>query len=422
MLKHIGMSTAMIIAALCGLLTAYILAEEFFFQDIPSDKADKPGIFKQVSQQTCGSAESLWSCARVSESKWATIHNVPMAVYGVFYYTALSLLALVFMFSHPDLRYETLVFFFWTAVAGLAADMYLLYISLVQIRAICPLCMVTYGVGFLCVCISGWGLFRKKINPLRMIRCLKNIYMNGGIKNIGGGVIITVLILLISYGAAYGTSRYLSKTKTTYYLKKKQVVLEKIINKFDEEERQNLDLPETMVIGSPEAPVTITEFSDFLCPFCGKAAALIDEILLDNPTKVRLVFHNYPLDKACNTYMKNDVHHGSCLLAKGAVCASDQGFFEDYQRMVFSARLRIGTPAILEKIAFYINLNEPQFKACLEDPETDKLIQEQIKDAKRFGINSTPSIFINGKRYHGKLIKEMLQMIIDLEYDRATGK
>lgn len=416
------MSTAMIIIALCGLLTSYILAEEFFFKDIPSDESHRIGIFTQVSSHTCGSVESLWSCARVADSKWATFFEIPLAVYGVFYYAILLLLAFVFMFFPHDLRYDVLVFFFWTAVAGLAADMFLFYVSLFKIRAICPLCMVTYGTGFLCVCISGVVLLKKKMNPLRLIRCIKNIYMRGNLKSIAGNVIATLLIAVIAFGAAYGTNRYLIKTKIGYYTEKKQAVFEKVIIKFDEEKRQNLDIPETMVIGNFEAPVTVTEFSDFLCPFCGKAAALMDEILRDNPSKVRLVFHNYPLDKTCNPYMKHEMHHGSCLLAKGAVCAARQGFFEDYQRIVFSAHLREASANIMEQIALYSGLGVMEFQACLEDPETDAIIQNQIQDAKRFGINSTPSIYINGKRYHGKLVKELLQVIIDLEYDRVTGK
>ena len=90
--------------------------------------------------------------------------------------------------------------------------------------------------------------------------------------------------------------------------------------------------------GSKDAPVTILEFSDFQCPFCGKFYKETLSQLEDTYVKtgkVKLYFRNYPLDTTCNPSMSQQLHPFACKAAEAAACADAQGKFWEYHNTLF---------------------------------------------------------------------------------------
>jgi hypothetical protein len=86
--------------------------------------------------------------------------------------------------------------------------------------------------------------------------------------------------------------------------------------------------------GPDNAAIKVVEFSDFMCPYCRNLAGAFESFLPQSGGRINLYFKNYPLDTECNSNLKQPVHVGSCLLARGGICAQEQGKFWPYHNRV----------------------------------------------------------------------------------------
>ncbi len=423
MVKRICCSTPVIILTLAGILLSFILAEEFYFANIATDSGERLVLFGQISSDLCGDDSSFFSCTSVAESKYSKFLDIPVAVYGMFFYTVLFFLVFPVFFASEQLRPAAAVIFFWATAVGSFLDVVLLMISIFVIDAVCPLCLFTYILSLLLLGVAIFRLRAYKENPFRLIRVFKTIYMPTKALSLVKSIVTTISIILLSVGLSFGTNTYLKTKLENYHVLKKEKEMErmakKIIRRFSKENEKNIKSFPLMVIGNPNAPVTIHEFSDFLCPHCSKAAVVLDELVHDNPSTVKVVFVNYPLDKSCNRFMKRAMHRGACLLAKGAICAAEQDRFEEYQKTAFSKKLKNPDREIVKNIASLSGLSVTRFEGCMDNPETGMELADEIKNAKRYGVKGTPVLFINKKRYRGKVRKYFLQKIIDMELKKS---
>jgi predicted DsbA family dithiol-disulfide isomerase len=144
-------------------------------------------------------------------------------------------------------------------------------------------------------------------------------------------------------------------------------------------------------LGPPDAKVTIVEFSDFQCPFCRNSQAALKELLEHYPAHVRLVFKHRPLD----------IHAEAFSSAQAAFCAGQQGNFWPYHDELFRAADL--SPENLAKLALNLHLDPVQFRTCLNSEPARAAIQNDVDEAKRLGIDSTPTFLINGKLFRGAL-------------------
>jgi protein-disulfide isomerase len=164
--------------------------------------------------------------------------------------------------------------------------------------------------------------------------------------------------------------------------------------------------------GSEDAAVTVVEFSDFLCPFCAKAAKYLKLAESSNHDTARFVFRHYPLDKSCNRNLRSNVHPGACLLAEGSVCADEQNKFWEYHDIAFETKGKISRSVAMD-IASNIGLDSSAFESCLDSGRGLKVVKEDINAAFNAGVKSTPTLFINGRRLRGVpkpwVLNEILQ-------------
>ena len=142
----------------------------------------------------------------------------------------------------------------------------------------------------------------------------------------------------------------------------------------------------------------VVEYSDFMCPFCRQLAGALSGFVPQAAGRVAVYFKNYPLDNACNPKLPRSIHPGACNLALGAVCAHYQGKFEAFHDKVFSTELRNPQPADVVRLAGEAGLNAAALEGCLEDPKTKADLAAQIEEATRLGIDSTPTLYVNGKK------------------------
>lgn len=140
--------------------------------------------------------------------------------------------------------------------------------------------------------------------------------------------------------------------------------------------------------GGAMAPVTIVEFSDFECPYCGRAHPLLAELLREFEGQVRVVFRNYPLSG----------HPRAMPAARAAVAAGEQGKFWEMADLLFEHQRQLEDED-LERYAQQLGLDMERFRADLRSPETQAAIERDREEGHRLGVEGTPSFFINGRRF-----------------------
>lgn len=145
------------------------------------------------------------------------------------------------------------------------------------------------------------------------------------------------------------------------------------------------------VVGDPNAPVTIIEYSDFQCPFCGRFARETEPLILQNyvvPGKVRLVYRTFG----------DWIGPESLLAAEAAYCAGDQGKFWDFHDILFYNQHGENEGAFsrprIETMAKMLGLNMDQFNQCLDSHKYQKQAMQDLQDGKAAGVKGTPSFVI----------------------------
>jgi protein-disulfide isomerase len=160
--------------------------------------------------------------------------------------------------------------------------------------------------------------------------------------------------------------------------------------------------------GNAAAPVTIVEYSDFECPFCGRAVATLHKLLDQYGDDVRLIYRDFPLPS----------HRGSPRAAEAAHCAGDQGKYWEMNDRLFSKGGAIGENDI-RKFAADLQLDTQQFTACLDSGKHAATWKAAAAEGDSAGVVSTPTFFINGRLIAGAAPYETFAQVIDEELSRA---
>ncbi len=170
----------------------------------------------------------------------------------------------------------------------------------------------------------------------------------------------------------------------------------------DEDDRVDVDTSSAIFKGEMNAPVTIVEFSNFACGFCGRVQPTIEQLMNEYEGKVRLAFMHRPQNPA------------STLAAEATMAAKDQGKFWEYHGLLFENMGRIGRPD-LERHAETIDLDMDKFRKALDEREFKDEVEKHNAIAVRAGARGTPTFFINGRRLLGAQPIQNFKEIIDEE-------
>ncbi len=168
------------------------------------------------------------------------------------------------------------------------------------------------------------------------------------------------------------------------------------------------DLPalNSPVKGSVDAPVTMTVFSDFQCPYCSRLLPFLDEVLAKNPGKVRVVFKQFPLR----------MHNMALPAALASLAAREQGKFWPMHDKLFANSSQLSEEKIVA-LAKEAGLDLARFD---KDRAAPKLRDEVVRDqglGQQAGVQGTPTVFINGKQ-----LKDRSQPGVQLIIDREVAK
>jgi protein-disulfide isomerase len=161
-------------------------------------------------------------------------------------------------------------------------------------------------------------------------------------------------------------------------------------------------------LGRASAPVTLIEFSDFQCPFCQRVAPTLKRLRETYGDKVRIVWKDFPLTQ---------IHPQAFKAGEAAHCAGDQGKYWEYHDKLF-ANQQLLQIEDLKKHASELGLDATAFASCLDGSKHGERVRNGVAQGTRLGVNSTPTVYVNGRVLSGAQPYETFVSVIDEELSR----
>jgi protein-disulfide isomerase len=139
--------------------------------------------------------------------------------------------------------------------------------------------------------------------------------------------------------------------------------------------------------GNPDAKVTVVEFTDYQCPSCAAAQPTLEKLIAEYGDRVRFVVRDFPLQ----------MHPDARKAAEAAEAAREQGKYWDFTAILFRNQSAL-KPEQLKQYAQVLGLDRAKFDAALESGRFADKVERDMLDGQKFGVGSTPTFFVNGRR------------------------
>ena len=176
------------------------------------------------------------------------------------------------------------------------------------------------------------------------------------------------------------------------------------------------------IIGDPNAPITIIEFSDFQCPFCARFHIQTLPLILEEyieQGKVKLVFRDFPIQS---------IHPNALPASVAAECANEQGRFKEMHDMLFDNQNKWNSQdtsdalSLFSQYATNIQLEQETFDSCLTNGKYIDEIKKDLDDGREYGVSGTPGFFVGNDEIGYVELKgaqpfESFKKIIDAQLD-----
>jgi protein-disulfide isomerase len=205
------------------------------------------------------------------------------------------------------------------------------------------------------------------------------------------------------------------------YLRKERIkqATEKLDQRLNQERKVTIHLqPYRLVLNNEGAPVmgpsnarvTLVEFSDFQCPYCGRFFPTLKQIEQKYADKVRIVYRQYPI---------TSLHPNAFKAAEASLCANEQGKFWELHDVMFQEQEQLTVRELKQK-AGRLGLDQKKFDSCLDSGRFTERVQEDLREGARVGVTGTPALFVNGVQIEGGAVGfDVVAKALDKELARA---
>jgi protein-disulfide isomerase len=161
-----------------------------------------------------------------------------------------------------------------------------------------------------------------------------------------------------------------------------------------------VDVERDHLRGPLDAPITVIEFGDFECPYCGLAEPVVRDLLTD--TDVRYMWRHLPL---------TDVHPQAQLAAEAAEAAGAQGAFWEMHDLLLNHQDELRSPDLM-RYAGDLGLDTERFHTELKRGSHQTRVAQDVESADLSGVSGTPTFFVNGQRHYGAFDLETLSKAV----------
>lgn len=374
----INVISSLVIIGVCIYLTSY-----FFDMHFPSGISGKKSLCDVSSYFTCSGA---------TLSPASNLFGVPVAFFGL-----IAGISFLFGSIFPSEEFERTNGFI--ARVNLPGILFFLGYSIFSLGTICPMCSVYY-------------FFSAVIAFLHWKYGLKE-WTNPSIKILGVWIVLTLI------GSFALANNYNKKKEIN------QALIQDVIDQYNELKDygpMTTLSPYNLVKSTDvytDAPIQLAIFSDFECPYCGEVSKQLHKMFKTHEFKTRykgkinIKYYFYPLDDACNPGIKRKFHQYACKAAMIAGCEKEK--FQEVHDYIFENQEDLDDE-LLKNIEVKFGM-----KDCFKNKEVANFIGASIRQGDEFGLNSTPTLMLNGKKIEGLLPNKQMFAIFD-ELLKKAGK
>ncbi len=339
------------------------------------------------------------SCSKVALTKESEFLGVPISVWGLCTYFGFAVLGVWALRRRGNGSWPWGLVT-WGAAGTVGYSVYLAYVAYGRYRLVCLWCTALYVVNVLLLGVGILALVRRRLGPVRaLVQDIRYLAERPVVTAGLALVALTVAAGLVAYYPSPGTKGPpvvqvdISKSVMAHPPGRRSRPVAR------GRARQELPLvdSDTPVKGPEDAPIIVVEFSDYECPFCRKAHENVAAALQKYPRRIRLAHRHFPLDSKCNPLIHGKFHEHSCVAARAAICAQEQGKFWEMHELLF-AHPRSHTASGLRRLAERCGLDVAAFERCLSAERTRKRLARDISLGIQLKLRGTPTFFLEGPR------------------------
>ncbi len=329
------------------------------------------------------------NCETVAASEYSAFLGIPISVWGLeFFGLAIAIvLASHFRFL-PLKRWDSLLFAL--SCVGVPVTLVLGYISVTVIQSVCIMCLTVYVVNTVMVALLAvpnrrrLGAFLRE-GPAELLALATHPNHR----------VLSVMAVLL------GASQFLWVPRIFGRPAHAADPAETLAAVSNAKAGTWRGLPASRnTLGPVNAPIRIEEFTDFQCPFCGKAHEVMLEVITRYPGKIHLIHRDYPLDHNCNPAIQEPFHPDACAAAYFSRCAAEQDLYWPYEALLFHNQRKLKKAAMLS-FAEKVGLDTAKMSACVESKATHQAVLADIEEGIKRGVAGTPAFFVNGEAIVG---------------------
>jgi uncharacterized membrane protein/protein-disulfide isomerase len=340
---------------------------------------------------------ATWNCSQVYESQYGTFWGVPVAVGGVIWTAAVTLLALAGVITMgrgaraAELAARIPGYIFVLAVPGLAVVIYLGYASIVVLKTYCLFCLLTYVAVVGIFLVSGAAADESMTDlPRRAMRDLRLLVSSPMALVVSTLFVVGAIALVALFPRPVTAATRDAAAPAPVTLTMQQL---------SEFERWYTSLPRVPVaVPNDGAKVLIVKFNDYQCPPCRQTYEAYKPIIAkyqgQYPGKVKFVTKDYPLEPECNSNAPAGQHLAACEAAVAVRLARAKKRGEAMEEWLFQNQPQMTPDMVREGVKGVAGVTD--FDA--QYPSQLELVKGDIALGALLQVKGTPTFFVNGVR------------------------
>ena len=379
----LGATALVLVTSLLGLWSSYRLTAHHLDVKFGAAATD---AFCTINEK--------FDCTAIINSEFSELKGIPVSLIAVVTYLVTAALGGL-SFKQSSSGRGAMAYVLGLSLLSVFFSAFLAFISYTRLGAFCPYCLSLYAVNLVMLGGAWWGV-------------------GGGLFTALGRTFAAMTLVPLLVGSAGGWAATLFVGHKVYQAQKEKLVQETITRQ--EEERKKLEAQgfkfpkveaDDPFRGPADAKVTLIEFGDFECGYCKRLSYELARVEEAYGDRVKFVFKNYPMNTACNPYVKNNRHAYACAAAVAGECANLQGKFWTFHDLVYKNNHALKEEDLVH-YAQEVGLDMDTWQSCRRDPNTMASVKKDMDEGKRLEINGTPRTYIEGEELKGVLPAEVL--------------
>lgn len=348
-------------------------------------------VGQAVGGALCG-AHSVVDCAAAAQSRYSLLFGMPIALLGQCFYAAVFALAL---FDRQKVRDSDQPFRPGAIAStlfgvGMIYSLFLAGVSIVEIKSLCPFCVMLYVVNLMGFVAAAMWAGEK---PHQVIK--SQLKSPSGFFNGWTG------LFAMTFGFILLVGTQVVDTSIRDRLREQARVMEQSGQELTQVEESLYRADHSPGKGPVDAPVHIVKFSNFPCPYCGALAGVLDQISEEFGDDVRVEYRHLPLPSQVDGA-------GSAYAAQ---CADEQGRFWEMHDALFASAPELD-PQSIRGLVERLELDSDAFEECMQSERPRETVDTDIEAGRLLDIDGTPVFFLNGYRFEGALGLDLMRPLV----------